>query len=135
MVQSGDDKSDFQFIEHGVPQGSSLSSPEIPLNGQIEMYADDTILIYSCDTLQQLHNHIQKDLMKLNEWMYNNDLSFNATKTKYILFTKNLQTFRNVHNYQTRRRDDFVIPITRGNILYNSSLVKGLAQYNQLPSQ
>ena len=97
-VQSEENHSNFQYVKHSVLQGSALSSLlfliyvndclEIPLEGQIQMYADDTILIYSCNNPQQLHQHIQNDLIKINNWMYNNDMSFNATKTKYILFKK-----------------------------------------------
>lgn len=100
-VQSEEKHSEFQYVKHGVPQGSALSSLlflmyvndclQLTLNGQIQMYADDTILIYSCNTPQQLQQYIQNDLMKINDWMYNNDMSFNATKTKYILFKKKRQ--------------------------------------------
>lgn len=106
-VQSEEEHSKFQYVKHGVPQGSALSSLlfliyvndclEIPLEGQIQMYADDTILIYSCSNPQLLHQHIQNDLMKINDWMYNNDMSFNATKTKYILFKR-------------KRQDTYIIP-------------------------
>lgn len=297
-VQFVEHFSSFQDVKHGTPQGSALSSLlfliyvndclDLELDGQIQMYADDTLIIYSCQNPQQLHQHMEKDIRKINNWMYNNDMSFNASKTKYILFKtqrqdtydlpailinnveiqqtdqmkylgliidehlswkphisylkkllkpylyvlkqtrylmhvntkkslyfsyihshlsymtalwgyanltelENLQilqnkairnifwmeyrtmttndimkvnkilnvyqlvqfnsldlihklkhnliknnidlpTFKNIHGYETRGRNDFIIPRTRGNILYNSCLAKGLSSYNLLPS-
>lgn len=44
-----------------------------------------------------------------------------------------LRTFENVHQYQTRNRSNFVLPITRLNILQNSLFATGLSRYNSLP--
>ena len=35
-------------------------------HGHIQMYADDTVLIYSCNDDQQLHNEMQTDLESIN---------------------------------------------------------------------
>ena len=102
FVQYDDIKSQPRSIRHGVPQGSCLSSLlyliyvndcfHLDLNGYIQMYADDTILIYSCDSLNQLQMMMQTDLLKLNEWMYNNSLSLNASKTTYMIFKRTSRT-------------------------------------------
>lgn len=94
--------SNDEFIRFGIPQGSNLSSLlfliyvndclNLPLNGYIQMYADDTILTYSCGNPFQLHAHIEEDLTRLNNWMYDNYLSFNADKTNYMLFRTSSQS-------------------------------------------
>ena len=88
--------SDERYSTYGIPQGSSLSSLlflvyvndclEIQYNGYMQMYADDTVLIYSSRNTKELHSSMQQDLETLNEWMFNNSLSFNANKTKYVIF-------------------------------------------------
>lgn len=95
-VASNEIVSDELSARFGFPQGSSLSSLlflvyvndclSLLLNGHIQMYADDTILIYSCDDSIQLQQQMQADLTEMNKWMYDNCLSFNARKTKYMIF-------------------------------------------------
>lgn len=95
-VVSNETHSEDQYTRYGIPQGSCLSSLlfilyvndclSLPLHGYIQMYADDTIMIYSCDGLIELHQEIQADLELMNTWMYNNFLSFNAQKTNYMIF-------------------------------------------------
>lgn len=100
-VVANDTESDRGCIRFGVPQGSNLSSLLfivyvndcllVPLNGHLQMYADDTIVIYSCTDPQQLHSQIEDDMNKLNNWMYDNYLSFNTDKTNYMLFKTSRQ--------------------------------------------
>lgn len=95
-VMSNELSSSEQRMRFGIPQGSSLSSLlfltyvndclSLPLQGHIQMYADDTILIYSCENLNQLHQNMEHDLNIINSWMYDNYLSFNAQKTNYMIF-------------------------------------------------
>ena len=49
------------------------------------MYADDAALVYSCADLFTLVQQIQQDLELLYCWFYNNLLSFNISKTKYMI--------------------------------------------------
>lgn len=101
VVQTGDYMSNRQFMKHGVPQGSSLSSflfliyvndcLQLNLHGYIQMYADDTVIIYSSCNDQELFEEMQADLHKINTWMYDNHMSFNATKTEFILFKRKHQ--------------------------------------------
>lgn len=104
VVQAGELISNNKFMRHGVPQGSSLSSLlflvyvndclKLNFHGCIQMYADDTVIVYSCKDDQELYNEMQNDLNLINNWMYNNHMSFNATKTEYILFKKKTQQSR-----------------------------------------
>ena len=88
--------SEAGIIQNGIPQGSCLSSLlfliyvndclHLDLHGYLQMYADDAILICSDKDPTRLHTVIQTDLETLDEWLYNNSLSFNAQKTKYMMF-------------------------------------------------
>ena len=101
VVQTGNYTSSTKFLTHGVPQGSSLSiilcliyvndCLNLSFHEHIQMYADDTVLIYSCNDHQQLHYEMQTDLELINNWMYNNYMCLNASKTVYILFRRKRQ--------------------------------------------
>lgn len=94
-VQHGRHKSGYRFVRNGVPQGSILSSLlfiifvndifDLPLKGHLQLYADDAALVYSCTDPQTLASYIQHDLDILYNWFYNNLMSFNISKTKYII--------------------------------------------------
>lgn len=85
------------FLNYGTPQGSNLSSLlfltyindclNIHLNGYIQMYADDSVIIYSCEDVTTLQTHIEADLKAVDLWMYNNYMTFNPTKTKVMVFS------------------------------------------------
>jgi hypothetical protein len=84
-------------IRSGVPQMSSLSTLlfliyindflDLPIRGYAQLYADDALLIYSGHDLGSLCNMINEDMILINKWFYENLLSFNASKTKYMLIT------------------------------------------------
>ena len=81
-------------------------------------------------TIMKDHNILNvQQLINFNTFTLIHKLKHNIIRNNM-----NLQTFRNQHDYETRRRNDFIVPRTRGNILYDSSLAKGLSQFNQLPS-
>lgn len=61
------------------------------LNAHLQLYADDAILIYSNEDNEQLRANIQEDLTKIDSWLYDNYLTFNATKTKLIHFKRSNQ--------------------------------------------
>lgn len=105
-----DVESQQRFVRSGVPQGSSLSSLlfllyindifDLQLNGYLQLYADDALLIYSGTNLVTLCNDINRDLEMIDAWFYDNLLSFNVHKTNYMLITsrgRDLSTVPIIH--------------------------------------
>lgn len=105
-------KSKVRSLRNGVPQGSSLSSLlflvyindllKLPLNGHIQLYADDAMLIYTGHDLTALVTLINNDLNLIYKWFYDNLLSFNIDKTKYMLITPKGRTIDQVPDLQIR---------------------------------
>lgn len=83
---------------NGVPQGSKLAALffiiyindifNCNLNGTMQLYADDIVLSYSCDTIDALKDQMQNDLHALHNYFSLNLLTINAKKTNYIIFMK-----------------------------------------------
>ena len=49
------------------------------------MFADDTSISYSADSLEELQNVINSELKNLNDWLIANKLSLTITKTELII--------------------------------------------------
>jgi hypothetical protein len=89
-------QSRFQTITHGVPQGSTLSTTFFLLyineivqavpKSKVYTYADDTTLIITAATLQDLETLAQSELSGLISYFHNNNLVPNPTKTVYSIF-------------------------------------------------
>ena len=90
--------SDTKYINAGVPQGSILGPLFflIYINDIVEnitssiyLYADDTSLIQPINPQQPVvtFDQLNDDLNKLYLWSLQWRVSFNASKTKYIIFT------------------------------------------------
>jgi hypothetical protein len=47
---------------------------------------DPHLIIYSESNYDKLQRHMREDLLKIHDWFYNNLLSFNVSKTEYIIF-------------------------------------------------
>ena len=87
--------SDPQSIEFGVPQGSLLGPllfityindlPSVVMNCEIQLYADDTLLFYSGDSISDIEFHLSQDLNNMINWLENNFLFLNYAKTKVML--------------------------------------------------
>lgn len=90
--------SKLETVLCGVPQGSILGPllfliyindiGRLKLNGKLELFADDSAIIYEENNPKELSKLIIEDLETLYSWFTMNKLSFNATKTVYMLFTK-----------------------------------------------
>ena len=97
-----------QVITHGIPQGSTLSTTFFLLyinniihtvpNSKVYTYADDTTLIITADTMQDLEKIAQSELNNLIHYFHRNNLVPNPTKTNYTIFypTPNKRT-TNIH--------------------------------------
>ena len=51
------------------------------------MYADDTVLYLAGPTVHDLIFFIDQNLQCLSEWLQDNNLVLNVSKTKCVLFT------------------------------------------------
>lgn len=81
----------------GVPQGGILAATlfilyinsiqNIKLNGRCYLYADDIALVYCEDSVQQIQDNANTDLVNLNNFMNSHKLIVNTDKTK-IMFIK-----------------------------------------------
>ena len=50
------------------------------------MFADDTSIIYSADSIEQLQNVMNSELKNLNDWLIiANKLSLNITKSEFMI--------------------------------------------------
>ena len=89
-------KSKTQTITHGIPQGSTLSTTFFLLyinniihtvpNSKVYTYADDTTLIITTDTEQELNPLASTELHNLIQYFHSNFLVPNPTKTQYTVF-------------------------------------------------
>ena len=88
--------SDTKLLTYGVPQGSIMSPllfliyvndiSALHLTSDILLYADDTVLTWSCECMKDLSRLIQNDINILKYWCDENKLTINVKKTKLILF-------------------------------------------------
>lgn len=102
FVSDGNFKTSFKYVECGVPQGSILG-PLLFLLYINDMkhcstilkfilFADDTTLYISNESISSLFITLNTELSKLDEWFKANKLSLNVKKTKYSFFHKSKST-------------------------------------------
>ena len=88
-----------EVINYGVPQGSCLGPllflvyiNDLP-NGleksNVSMYADDTCLYYSFDSVDAMNQAIHADLIALTGWLEGSKLSLNVAKTEAMIIGSN----------------------------------------------
>lgn len=96
-------KSSKKPVKCGVSQGSILSpilflifindAFNLPLKGQIRMYADDSALNYENEDQQKLQQDMNHNIQILDDWFASNKMAMNVRKTQFMLFqTKNSKT-------------------------------------------
>ena len=86
-------------IKCGVPQDSSLGPllfilyiNDLPLVSEfsITLFADDTYLTLLHNNLLELEKKVNIQMHYINNWMCQNKLSLNYSKTTYLLFYKHI---------------------------------------------
>ena len=104
QVSVDNNKSEFQQVKHGVPQGSILGPllfllfiNDLPLylnNVKADLYVDDTTLYDIQHTVEDIEKNLQTALRNLYTWCQCNGMVLNSAKTKVMLIT----------TYQKRQR-------------------------------
>lgn len=88
--------SDIKHVHSGIPQGSCLGpllftifTNDLPLvldRANVSMYADDTTLYMSATNVDDLSVALNKELQLISDWVVNNRMVLNISKTKSIVF-------------------------------------------------
>ena len=82
---------------YGVPQGTILGAPmfNIYINdmpkvskNQMVLYADDSTILFSGNDMNVLENDINNDLKNIINWLVDNNLKINLSKTKIMTFNQ-----------------------------------------------
>lgn len=97
MVRAGRVFSEKLLVRVGVPQGTVLgpilfilylnSLLNLPIQGSIISYADDTALIFSGQDWDQVRENMTKGVRVVKNWLETNRLTLNVKKTNYIAFS------------------------------------------------
>ena len=82
-------------VNVGVPQGSILGPllfiiyvndlPNCLNSCEISVYADDTVLYYSSESVTSIEAKLNDDLLNVHKWFTDNLLSLNEKKSKFML--------------------------------------------------
>jgi hypothetical protein len=98
--------SNERIVEHGVSQGSCLGPltyllavnylPLVLQHSTVNMFADDTLITVTSDSINDAVFKLNEDLETLYEWINYNNLALNISKTKYMIIANkksNLENF------------------------------------------
>jgi hypothetical protein len=118
----------------GVPQGSILGPllfliyvndlVKCPLQSEIVLYADDTVLYCSGKNVHELELQLNDDLSVVSHWFNRNLLTINTSKCKFMVFgsTRKLNNIETVDIYINRSTLDRTDKFKYLGIIFNQSL-------------
>lgn len=119
--------SNSKNIKHGVPQGTVLGPTlfilyindmvKIIKTCNIQLFADDTLIYVTGDTVQNIIDSINEDLNNLLEWLNNNSLELNLNKTKTMII-------QNKYNKK--------IPSTNTDLIVNNTVIERVKKFKYL---
>ena len=127
-VKINDSISFYQSVTCGIPQGSSLDPllflmhmNDLPKYSEFTttLFADDTYLTLSDESLTNLENRANEQLTNIDIWVRSNKLSLNYSKTTHLLIKK---------LPQISVSSEFKLAINQ-NIIERATLVKHLGVY------
>ena len=95
-VKVNDSISSYQNVTCGIPQGLSLGpllflmhANDLPKCSEFTtLFADDTYLTLSDESLKNLENRANEQLTNIDIWLRSNKVSLNYSKTTYLLINK-----------------------------------------------
>ena len=95
-MKAGNIRSEYLSVTKGIPQGSVLGPVLFTIyindiasaleNCNAHLYADDTVLSCSADTVQLAVENLQLSFTALQNALVDLKLGLNASKTKFMLF-------------------------------------------------
>ena len=107
----------------GVPQGSILGPllflvyvndlPSCLRECDLTLYADDTVIYVSAKDAATLESRLNIDLQSISKWFFDNLLTLNENKCKFVLFgsSQKLKSSQNfslcINDYNLERTDSF----------------------------
>ena len=116
-VRVGSARSNSQYQEEGVPQGSILSITLFSIKINIvkcltpsidcALYVNDFVICYRATHMNIVEQQLELNLNKVNKWARENGLEFSKSKTKCVHFC----SLRKVHNDPLLKIDDSKIPV------------------------
>lgn len=91
--------SDSKTVKHGVPQGSCLGPilytiftndlPSVLSKAGISMFADDTTVYLAAKSVSEIKTDLEREIEYLTDWVDNNKLILNVSKTMSIVIGTN----------------------------------------------
>lgn len=96
-------------VQHGVPQGTVLGPTLFLLyindivnciqKCKIQLFADDTLIYYIGNSVEEVVDVINRELVNIQKWLNNNSLILNVNKTHFMV-VKNKYNFVNTFIHQ-----------------------------------